>query len=191
MLFRPATVEAIRAGRVTLAFRTWDRPRVRAGTRHRVGGGVVEIVSVAEQTGPLTEADARAAGFESLQALHAAQRDRDGARLYRIALRWGGEDPRAALREDADPRALAALAARLDAIDARSRRGPWAWAILELVARRPETRAADLAAELGRETLPFKADVRRLKELGLTESLEVGYRISPRGRALLRARGGA
>jgi ribosomal protein S19E (S16A) len=27
--------------------------------------------------------------------------------------------------------------------------------------------------------------VRKLKELGLTESLEVGYRLSPRGRALL------
>jgi hypothetical protein len=31
----------------------------------------------------------------------------------------------------------------------------------------------------------FKADVRKLKELGLTESLEVGYRLSPRGRAVL------
>jgi hypothetical protein len=51
--------------------------------------------------------------------------------------------------------------------------------------RRPATLAADLAAELGRETQPFKADVRRLKELGLTESLEVGYRLSPRGDAVL------
>ena len=37
----------------------------------------------------------------------------------------------------------------------------------------------------GRERHPFKTDVRKLKELGLTESLEVGYRLSPRGRALL------
>ena len=29
----------------------------------------------------------------------------------------------------------------------------------------------------------FKRDVRKLKELGLTESLPVGYRLSPRGRA--------
>ena len=46
-------------------------------------------------------------------------------------------------------------------------------------------RAADLAPLLGRERLPFKRDVRKLKELGLTESLEVGYRLSPRGRAVL------
>ena len=46
-------------------------------------------------------------------------------------------------------------------------------------------RAGDLAASAGRERHPFKTDVRKLKELGLTESLEVGYRLSPRGRALL------
>jgi len=32
----------------------------------------------------------------------------------------------------------------------------------------------------------FKRRVRQLKELGLTESLEVGYRLSPRGRAVLK-----
>ncbi len=46
-------------------------------------------------------------------------------------------------------------------------------------------RAPDLAASLGRETQPFKTDVRKLKEMGLTESLGVGYRISPRGRTVL------
>ena len=56
-------------------------------------------------------------------------------------------------------------------------------AVLRLIADRPATRAPDLAASLGRETARFKADVRKLKELGLTESLEVGYRLSPRGRA--------
>ena len=42
-------------------------------------------------------------------------------------------------------------------------------------------RAADLARELGTETLVFKRDVRKLKELGLTESLAIGYLLSPRG----------
>ena len=46
-------------------------------------------------------------------------------------------------------------------------------------------RAGDLAAELGPGALAFKADVRKLKALGLTESLEIGYRLSPRGRAWL------
>ena len=58
--------------------------------------------------------------------------------------------------------------------------------MLRLIAERPGVRAPDLAAALGRETLPFKRDVRKLKELGLTNSLTVGYELSPRGRAYLR-----
>jgi hypothetical protein len=38
----------------------------------------------------------------------------------------------------------------------------------------------------GMETAPFKRNVRKLKELGLTESLEVGYRLSPRGQAFMK-----
>jgi DNA-binding IclR family transcriptional regulator len=60
--------------------------------------------------------------------------------------------------------------------------------VLEIIGRRPATRAADLAAELGRDLVTFKRDVRKLKELGLTESLEVGYRLAPRAAALARAR---
>ena len=57
---------------------------------------------------------------------------------------------------------------------------PWTRETLELIAAKPEVRAGDLAVELGQERLPFKANVRKLKALGLTESLEVGYRLSPR-----------
>jgi hypothetical protein len=45
--------------------------------------------------------------------------------------------------------------------------------------------AADLAETLGRQRMPFKLDVRKLKELGLTESLRPGYRLSPRGESVL------
>jgi hypothetical protein len=61
-----------------------------------------------------------------------------------------------------------------------------ALALLRLIAANPGVRAADLAASMGREKLPFKTDVRRLKAKGLTESLRVGYRLSPRGEAYLR-----
>ncbi len=50
-----------------------------------------------------------------------------------------------------------------------------------IIEANPARRAPDLAAELGRDTASFKRDVRKLKELGLTESLEIGYRLSPRG----------
>ena len=58
-------------------------------------------------------------------------------------------------------------------------------ATLELILRRPHTRAPDLAAEMGRERDPFKIDVRKLKNLGLTRSFDVGYEVSPRGLAYL------
>jgi hypothetical protein len=35
------------------------------------------------------------------------------------------------------------------------------------------------------EMPPFKVNVRKLKALGLTESLEIGYRLSARGHAWL------
>ena len=108
--------------------------------------------------------------------------------LYRITFHVAGPDPRIALRErdtlsDDD---LADLTARMARIDAASRDGPWTADVLRLISERTGTRAADLAAQLGEPDLArFKSRVRRLKNLGLTESLEVGYRISPRGRALL------
>jgi hypothetical protein len=91
------------------------------------------------------------------------------------------------LRERADLGAdeLEEVRARLARLDAASGRGPWTREVLQLIAERPEVRAADLAPLTGRERLPFKRDVRKLKELGLTESLEVGYRLSPRGRTVL------
>ena len=54
-----------------------------------------------------------------------------------------------------------------------------------MIESHPGRRAPDLAAHFGREVQPFKTDVRKLKNLGLTLSLTVGYRLSPRGEAYL------
>jgi hypothetical protein len=176
-------------GTVTLAFRRWRRPAARAGSVHQTPAGLLRIEAVepvAERD--ITEADARRAGFADLAALLAEQRRHTGdGELYRIELRPAGPDPRAALRErtDLDEDELAGVLARLARMDARSSHGQWTEVTLRLIAERPATRAADLAAGLGRERLPFKADVRKLKALGLTQSLDVGYRLSPRGRTVL------
>ena len=58
---------------------------------------------------------------------------------------------------------------------------------LDLIDRHPTVRAPDLAARVGRETADFKKDVSKLKELGLTESLAIGYLLSPRGEAVVDA----
>lgn len=193
MLLKRATLEGIAEGRLTLAFRRWKRPTVRAGGELRTAIGVLGIDAVdAIAESDITEADARSAGYPDRDALLADLNRRSEGDLYRVALHLAGDDPRAALREQdtLDGENLAAIAARLDRFDRSSRYGPWTEAVLRLIADSPGTRAPDLAASLGRETQPFKRDVRKLKELGLTESLEVGYRLSPRGRAWLATRDG-
>ena len=186
MLFKLETLRRIRSGEVTLAFRRWRRPTVKAGgtLRTRVGVLAIESVEVVDEFS-LTDADARRAGATSRTALLGALSG-EGA-LYRIAFHLAGPDPRIALREQVElqPGERAALDARLARFDAASRHGAWTRAVLELIAHRPGVRAPDLAAQRSLETARFKADVRKLKELGLTESLEVGYRLSPRGRAYL------
>jgi hypothetical protein len=61
---------------------------------------------------------------------------------------------------------------------------------LRTIARHPEVRAGDLATALGRDRHSFKIDVRKLKNLGLTLSYPIGYRLSPRGEAYLAHRDG-
>jgi hypothetical protein len=190
VLFRIETLRGIEAGEVTLAFRRWRAPRVRPGSRLRTRVGVLEVTAVdVVDEAALGDDDARRAGLGDREELLAMLASGEGE-VHRVALRLAGPDPRVALRERADlgDEELRALRARLARLDAASRHGPWTWEVLLLIAERPGVRAPDLAASLHRETQPFKRDVRKLKELGLTESLEVGYRLAPRGRALLRER---
>ena len=93
-----------------------------------------------------------------------------------------------ALREDArlSPADLAGLRVRLARMDQGSPHGPWTDATLRAIAARPATVSTTLAADLGVERMWLKTQIRKLKALGLTESLEVGYRLSPRGQAWLR-----
>ena len=191
MLFPKRVWDGLVDGSVTVAFRYWKRATVKAGGTQMTPVGVLAIDAVERVAmRAITPADARAAGYDTRAALVAdvARYRRPGTALYRIAFHHAGEDPRRALREDdhVSERELQEIGARLARLDRSSRHGPWTRAVLELIRDNPATLAADLAQRRGRETLHFKADVRKLKTLGLTESLRVGYRLSPRGRAVLR-----
>lgn len=108
------------------------------------------------------------------------------SRPHRVLVHFAGADTRAALRDDASAEAVVAVIAKLDAMDARCARGPWTRRTLALIRQWPGRRAPELAEIEGRDTAVFKTDVRKLKELGLTVSLTVGYTLSPRGEAVLR-----
>ena len=189
MMIRPAELAAIKAGTIDLAFRRWARPRVVVGTRMRTGVGLSEVTSVEQvSVSSLRAEDARRAGAASLGALKEALAARSSDPAWRIGLAYAGADPREALRATVpDAAEIAAINARLDRLDASSAYGAWTRATLDLIDLNPTVRAPDLAAQVGRETADFKKDVRKLKELGLTESLAIGYLLSPRGEAVVDA----
>ena len=191
MLFEQRFWPLIADGRVTVTFRRWKRRQVVAGHRYRTPVGFIEVDAVITvDPAAISDDDARRSGYESASALRGELRGTDALDTYRIDFRFvGGPDPRAELAASAELSAedRVDLDRRLDRMDRASPHGPWTRQVLALIAERPATRAADLAGSLGRERLAFKADVRKLKNLGLTESLERGYRLSPRGRAYIGA----
>lgn len=191
MLFSLDAHPGLADGSITRTFRTWKRAQARAGGRYRVGGMLLEVdavgrVAVAE----LTEEDARAAGEPDLAALRRRLGDPgEQSLVWRVDLHHVGPDDRIALRAAAalSEQDVERLRTRLDRMDAASTTGPWTRDVLRLIVARPGVVSTQLAEELGRERQELKTDVRKLKNLGLTESLQVGYRISPRGQALLDA----
>lgn len=182
-----AVLRGVAAGSIDRAFRRWDRPRVKAGGQQRTAMGVIGFTAVdVVAREELTARDAARAGFVSIDRLLAALDRRPERAIFRIGLELLGPDPRVALREALpDAEELSDIVRSLDRLDRASRHGPWTRAVLGAIADREGTPAVELAAAFGREKLPFKLDVRKLKELGLTESLRPGYRLSPRGEAVL------
>jgi hypothetical protein len=187
MLFNASTLDGLSDGRVDRTYRRWTVVRPRVGSRFTTRSGVVEVTSI-ELVDPdaLTEAHAARAGFPSLAALTKWTQTKGTGDLYEIGLRLVGPDPRLALRSaDAlSSEELAALDARLDRMD-HAAEAPWTREALRLIERNPGVVSTQLAAEAGQERARFKIRIRRLKALGLTESLEIGYRLSRRGAAYL------
>jgi hypothetical protein len=184
------TRDGILDGKITVLFRRWKRPLVTAGRQYRTTAGrlTVESADVVDPAA-ISAADARRAGYESAAQVLAELRGEPGDPVYRLRVRRVDEpDPREVLASQdtltVDERAE--IRRRLERLDRASSHGPWTAAVLTAIADRPATRAAELAAQFDRELLAFKTDVRKLKDLGLTISLEVGYRLSARGHAYLR-----
>jgi hypothetical protein len=187
MMLPLAVLRGVIGGRIDRAFRRWEQARVKAGGRQRTALGVIGFTSVeVVERDDLTATDAERAGFASLERLLAVLDRRPERPIWRIGLQFLGPDPRAVLRDTVPgPEELDDILRRLERLDAASRHGPWTRDVLALIDARPNVPAVDLAASVGREKMPFKLDVRKLKELGLTESLRPGYRLSARGEIVL------
>jgi hypothetical protein len=194
LLFEKRFHEGLTSGAITLTFRAWDKPHVKAGGRYRCHPiGVLEVDAVEQvRVGDIADKDAARAGFasrgEMLEYLGArlGGTPRNDSQLWRVELHYGGDGDRVEIALDdklsgSDVETIGAKLARMDS------GRPWTAETLAIIGKHPRVAASKLAAQLGRETVPFKADVVKLKKLGLTQSFEVGYEISPRGRAFLAA----
>ncbi len=190
VLLNRATADGIADGSITLVLRSWDAARAKAGGRQRTAAGTIRIGDVTQHPGDyrVTAAQARAAGYRDAASAQAALDRRPAKHVYVIKVSYVGADERPALAADdaltGDD--IAAISERLARLDAASRTGPWTRRYLEMVRDNEAVRAPDLAAREGLDVPRFKRRVRQLKGLGLTISLDVGYRISPRGKAFLR-----
>jgi hypothetical protein len=179
----------IRSGTITVMFRRWKRSQVLAGNVYRTAAGrvavdAVDIVEFAD----ITDSDARAAGYDSARSVREDLRGSPEYTVYRLRIRYVDEpDPRdqLAATNDLSLQDVVELRSKLERLDRFGADGPWTEVTLRIIRRRPAVRAADLAAELGCDPVRFKLDVRKLKNLGLTVSLDTGYEISPRGSAYL------
>ena len=183
MLFRQEILQGIAEGRVTLAFRRWRRAPPANGSSLRTPIGVLRLdrVIVVDE-GDITAEDVRRTGLSPAELR--ASIEGEGT-LLRIELRLEGEDPRIGLRQRLpDEGELEDVLARLARIDKASA-SPWTTRYLQLIAGQPAVVSWTLARQVNTEVPVFKRRIRQLKELGLTESLDVGYRLSPRGRAVL------
>jgi hypothetical protein len=191
MLFTKDARPGLADGTITLTFRTWSRPQVKVGGRYRTWDLLLEVdaVSVVDPAS-ISAADARRAGYVSAETLRRTlEKQVHEGDVWRVEFRCIGADDRIARRNDAtlDDEKFTKLRARLARLDQSSSSGAWTDKTLQLIASHPGVVSTTLARHMKMERPAFKINVRKLKELGLTESLEVGYRLSALGEAFVRA----
>jgi hypothetical protein len=188
MLFQRRFHERIRSGEIRCTVRIWQRPHVKVGGRYALGRGAIVVDRIREaRLDDITPELARRSGFASRVDVLKTAKHGAGERVFVIDFHYDEKDggrPNPAT-DVVSAEELMKLAQRLEAMDGRSRGGPWTQATLRAIAARPGVLAAKLARSLGRPRDEFKRDVRKLKNLGLTFSLEIGYRLTPKGEALL------
>ena len=189
MLLKQTVLDGIAAGDISEVYRSWKRPTVKSAGTLNTKVGQLKILSVDQiSASKLTAAAAKRAGFSSKAELIESLREGEDRTLYRVRVELAGEDSRIALRNSSElsDGEVAELRKAFDRFDKTPvQPGLEPLALLRLIAENEGVRAPDLAESFGVETKWFKSRIRRLKSRGLTESLRIGYRLSPRGQAAL------
>ena len=185
MLIKLSQLEAIKFGKVSLIFRRWKKCRVNRGSIIKSPIGQLEIRDIEIiRFEDIPSRDALSAGYPGLSELKESLMARPDGDIYRIEIYYHSPDPRIELRNkvdisEAEYGQLLSKLARLD------RRGMWVQSVLTVIQEHPRLRAIELAEKLGKPKDWLKINIRKLKNLGLTISLDTGYILSPRGEKVL------
>ena len=188
MLFKINQLKGIHSVKITLAFRKWKKPAVIKGTLQQTAIGQVKIVDIKPVSeNEIKKADAIAAGYENTDELMSALNVIKAGTIYRIKVRYHGEDPRIKLRSQTTLTAehFTALKEKLAKLDRFSAHGDWTMAVLKTIQKHPQKVSTFIAEKTGFEKAWLKLNIRKLKNLGLTISHEVGYDLSPLGKVFL------
>jgi hypothetical protein len=177
-------LDGIRSGAISLAFRSWKRPSAKKGSLIHTAIGRVEILEVLPvQIESISTRDAQRAGFSTKKELseHLAQQ-KEGF-FYKIQIKYHSPDPRINLRSQhsLNDEELMILKNRLSRMDQKVKHNVRSHQLLEIIKKYPGRRAGDLAEILKVDKDWLKIYIRKLKNLGLTISHEVGYSLSPLG----------
>lgn len=189
MLFKNDILKQIGNGTVNTAYRRWAKPSVKAGNTLMTAVGVLMITSVKEiDYKSITDKDIQKAGLKSRAQLDKELSFKKERTLYKISFKLLGDDPRVALREETDisKEEFEQLKAKLEKMDKTSKHGAWTMPVLKLIAKHPGKHAIYFSERLGIEKDWLKLHIRKLKNLGLTISLPVGYEIAPRGEQFMK-----
>ncbi len=188
MLFKAIHLQGIKSGRISLAFRKWQKASVRSGTLLHTAVGLIEIQQIeAISESDLSEKDALDAGFRDQDDLLKSFRQKDSGTIFKIAVAYHSADPRIELREQTElsgPQ-LCTLRSKLERLDRLSKHGSWTEPFLVAIKNNPFLHAAGLSTLTGLEKEWLKLNIRKLKNLGLTISHQKGYEVSPLGELYL------
>jgi hypothetical protein len=184
MLFKQVHLKGIYNGEISLAFRKWQKPLIKRGSIIKTSIGQVEILEIIEiNASEITLEEAERAGYKDLESLLESLDRRPNGNIYKIQVRYHLPDPRISLREQSNlsDEDVNNIRTRLQRMDERSKYGKWTMPVLFLIKENPKMRAQFFADKMNVEKNWLKSNIRKLKNMGLTMSHEIGYTLSPRG----------
>ncbi|ASW73236.1 hypothetical protein IQ37_09135 [Chryseobacterium piperi] len=189
MLFKEIHLQGIKSGKISLAFRNWQKASVNKGSLLHTSIGLVEIRAVeAISENDITDKDALNAGFTDKKQLLKSLISSNKGTLFKITVSYHSPDPRIDLREQSElsKQEFEDLTRKLERLDQFSKSGPWTKSVLYAINENPNFHAIGIADLTGFEKEWLKLNIRKLKNLGLTISLQIGYELSPLGKEYLK-----